>query len=118
MSVGLMTSGRLGPSGQATYGLSNLNPKTTGLPFIVFISQRDGARHAARITWSPKPKVVAEDMGSYAIAPFEHKAGPRLSLKEKQLLRQRVSVNVDVVQKCWDNEIAYTEDAIENFKKP
>ena len=75
-------------AGQAKYGMSNLRPADTGLPFIVFISQRDDASHAARIKWSPAPKVRAEQMGSYAISPFAHKAGPKLSTKDEQLLER------------------------------
>jgi hypothetical protein len=37
------------PEGQATYRMANLRPERTGLPFVVFISQRGGARHDVRV---------------------------------------------------------------------
>ena len=103
-------------AGQATDGLSNLRPKTTGLPFIVFLSQRDDASHAARVKWAPMPNVVAASMGSYAIEPFPHKAGPRLSSKEEALLQRWVSLNLDVLQGSWDGAIPFTEDAVEQLR--
>jgi hypothetical protein len=103
-------------AGQATYGMSNLRPKTTGLPFILFISQRDDARHAARVKWSPMPKVVSSLMGSYALDPFVHTAGPRLDAKDEALLQRWVMLNRDVLQRYRDGDISFTEDAVEQLK--
>lgn len=117
MSVAFMTSRRLGyDPGQATYGMSNLRTKTTGLPFVVFISQKDDAKHAARVKWSRGPKVTKDDMGSYAISPFAHTIGPRLDAADEERLRQWVSLNEDVLRRYWNAEIAFTEDAIEQLK--
>lgn len=60
-----MTSGLdQAAAGQATYGVANLRPERSGPSFIVFISQRDDARHAARVKVSPAPRVKIDDMGS------------------------------------------------------
>ena len=98
--------------GQATYGMTNLRPDRTGLPFIVFISQRDDARHAARVKVSPTPKVKADEMGSYSVAPFAHRAGRTLSSTEARALEAWVTLNLDVIQRYWDGDIEYTEDAL------
>ena len=37
-----------GSQGQALFDMANLRPDRTGLPFVVFISQRGGARHDVR----------------------------------------------------------------------
>lgn len=42
------------------------------------------ARHAAHLKVSPNPRIAKDRMGSYAITPFEHKAGVRLSGAEEQ----------------------------------
>ncbi len=65
--------------GQATFEMANLRPTTTGQPFIVFISQRGAARHAARVKVAAAPKVGIEDMSSYSIDPFKRRGGPGLS---------------------------------------
>lgn len=98
--------------GQATYGLANLRPDRTGLPFIVFISQRDDARHAARVKVSPAPRVRSDQMGSYSIAPFSYRAGQALSPAEERALEAWVALNRDVLQRYWDGDIEFTEDAI------
>src|SRR5436305_14358246 len=36
---------RVKPQGQGGFEMANLRPDRTGLPFVVFISQRGGARH-------------------------------------------------------------------------
>ena len=118
MSIGLSESAELEfVEGQATYGMSNLRSTKTGLPFIVFISQRDDAKHAARIKWSPEPRVDANNMGSYAVSPFGFKAGRKLSSSEEKLLERWVALNKDVLLGYWNGDIAYTEDAVSSLKK-
>ena len=98
--------------GQATYGMANLRPDRTGLPFIVFISQRDDARHAARVKVSPALRVRAEEMGSYSIAPFSYRAGQALSPVEERALEAWVALNLDILRRYWDGDIEFTEDAL------
>ena len=108
----MTTSSDQGVAGQATYGMANLRSERTGLPFIVFISQRDDARHAARVKVSPNPKVAKDRMGSYSVSPFEHKAGTRLSGAEERDLERWIALNRTVLEDYWDGAIEYTEDAL------
>ncbi|MDT8261678.1 hypothetical protein RQ832_00325 [Roseomonas sp. DSM 102946] len=105
------------PPGQATYGMANLRGKTTGLPFIVFISQKDGARHDVRVKVSDHPRVWENQMGCYGVRPFVYLNGPRLSTADEQLLERWVEANRDVLVEYWDGDIEYTEDAIERLVK-
>lgn len=116
MQVLRAPSGKSEAQGQATFGMANLRRKTTGLPFIVFISQKDEARHAARVKVSPDPRVRADEMSSYSISPFEWKEGSRLSNAEEKLLGRWIDVNSRVLLRYWNGEIEYTEDAIEQLK--
>ena len=100
------------PQGQATYGMANLRPEKTGLPFIAFISQRDNAQHAVRVKVAKMPKVNSSEMGTYALSPFEWKAGIRLSSQEERKLEQWIALNQQVINDYWSGAIAYTEDAI------
>jgi hypothetical protein len=43
-------------AGQALFEMANLRPERTGLPFVVFISQRGGARHDVRVKLAPRCK--------------------------------------------------------------
>ncbi len=101
------------PQGQATFGMANLRSQRTGLPFIVFISQRDGAQHDVRVKVSPNPKVRNAQMGSYALRPYRFVDGHRLSPGEERALEAWVEKNLDVLVRYWTGDIAYTEDALE-----
>ena len=107
-----------GPEGQATYGMANLRPEKTGLPFIVFISQRDDASHDVWVKVSPAPRIRRDQMGSYALRPsVEWKAGWQMSRKDEQLLEQWVELNRKVLIEYWDGAIEFTEDAMDRLVK-
>ena len=102
-----------GTQGQATFGMSNLRPERTGLPFIVFISQRDGAQHDVRVKVGRMPRLKSSEMGTYALRPrVEWRAGLKLDRREEDLLGRWIGLNVKVIQDYWDGEIEYTEDAV------
>ncbi len=101
--------------GQATYWMANLRQRTTGLPFVVFISQRDHYRHDLRVKVSPGPRVQEDQMGSYSVRPFVHRGGPALSSQDEKLLQQWIIANKQVLEEFWDGDIEYTEDAIERI---
>ena len=102
-------------AGQATFGMANLRQRTTGLPFIVFISQRDGASHGARVKVSQGPKVRPDQMGTYSISPFDHKGGLKLSSNDEARLKEWIDANLQVLKEYWDGDIDYTEDVIERL---
>ncbi|AWN40992.1 hypothetical protein DK389_11235 [Methylobacterium durans] len=92
--------------------MANLRSERTGLPFVVFISQKDGARHDVRVKVSASAKVRADEMGSYAARPCRHTDGRRLPPHEEKLLEAWIEKNIDVLTRYWDGEIEYTEDAL------
>jgi len=99
--------------GQTAYEMANLRPDTTGLPFVVWISQRAGARHDVRVKVAHSPKLKSSsDMATYAVRPFRHVDGPRLSGTEEGLLRRWVEVNQQALVDFWDAKIEYTEDVL------
>jgi hypothetical protein len=102
--------------GQAAFGMANLRRKTTGPPFIVFISQKDEARHAARVKISPEPRVRPDEMSSYSVSPFEWKEGPRLATADEKLLGRWIEINARVLLDYWNGHVEYTEDAIAQLK--
>src|SRR6266581_4533570 len=57
------------PEGQALFDMANLRPERTGLPFVVFISQRGGARHDVRVKVAPGPRVRPSEMVTVAVGP-------------------------------------------------
>jgi hypothetical protein len=104
--------------GHATYEMANLRPETTGLPFVVWISQRAGARHDVhvKVAHSPKLKDPA-DLGTYALRPLRHVEGPPLPSAEEDLLQKWVELNQQALIDFWDAKIEYTEDVLKLLKR-
>lgn len=102
--------------GQATCGMANLRTRTTGLPFVVLIPQKDGARHDVRVKVAARARVRPDEMGSYQLRPFRHVGGNVLPPHEEGLLRRWIDANMAVPVDCRDGRIEYTEDAIEQLR--
>lgn len=103
--------------GQATYGMANLRRERTGLPFIVFISQKDGAKHDVRVKVSPAPKVRVDQMRSYALRPYRLVEGPGLAASDEALLQAWIERNLSVLVAYGDGGVEYTEDAIDALQR-
>jgi hypothetical protein len=104
--------------GQAIYETANLRPDTTGLPFVVWISQRAGARHDVRVKAAHSPKAKdAADLATYAVSPFRHVEGPRMSSDEEKLLQRWVELNQQALVDFWDAKIEYTEDELKALRR-
>jgi len=103
-------------AGQALFDLANLRPERTGLPFVVFISQRGGVRHDVRVKVARGAKVKPSEMATVAIRPTLRVARGKLDPSELALLSQWVDLNRDVLVRYRDGDIEYTEDAIEALR--
>ena len=100
------------PEGQATYEMANLRPERTGLPFVVFISQRGGARHDVRVKVARAPRVRPSEMVTIALCPSIRVVRGRLDPHDLALLRQWIDLNEQVLIDYWNGVIGYTEDAL------
>ena len=100
------------PEGQAVYEMANLRPERTGLPFVVFISQRGGARHDVRIKVARAPKVRASEMVTVALRPSIRVVRGKLDPHDLTLLRRWININEQVLIDYWNGVIGYTEDAL------
>jgi hypothetical protein len=96
--------------------LSNLSPRFTGLPFVVWISNRGNARHDIRVKVSRGAKVQKGELISVALRPVLRVIGKeKLRSEELELLRRWAEINWDVLVAYWDGEI-FTEQAIAKLK--
>jgi hypothetical protein len=102
--------------GQATFEMANLRPERTGLPFVIFISQRGGARHDARIKLARGPKVRASEMITVALRPAPRVIRGSLSAHELELITKWIKLNFDTLIAYWDGAIEYTEDVMDALK--
>ena len=103
-------------AGQAVFEMANLRPERTGLPFVVFISQRGGARHDVRVKLASGAKVHPSDMITVAVRPTPRIIRGRLNRQEFDLVRRWIELNMDVLVDYWNGVIEYTEDALDAIK--
>jgi hypothetical protein len=96
--------------------MANLRPDETNLPFVVWVSQKAGAQHDIRVKVAPGPKVIASQMGVYAVRPFRYVARQPLSSQEEKLLESWILKNLDVLIGFWDGDIEYTRDMMEKIE--
>ena len=104
-------------AGQATFDMANLRPERTGLPFVVFISQKGGARHDVRIKLARAAKVRPAEMLTVAVRPAPRLIRGAMNSREFDLVRRWVELNQDVLVDYRDGVVEYTEDAL-NANKP
>jgi hypothetical protein len=102
--------------GQALFETANLRPERTGLPFVVFISQRGGARYDVRVKIARSARVRPSEMVTVPLRPTPRVIRGQLSAPGFELLRQWLDLNRDVLVGYWDGAIEYTEDAIASLK--
>ena len=96
--------------------MANLRPERTGLPFVVFISQKGGARHDVRIKLARTAKVRPSEMLTVAVRPNPSLDPRQDELGEFDLVNRWIELNHDVLIDYWDGTIEYTEDAISAIK--
>jgi hypothetical protein len=84
---------------------ANLSPALTGLPMVVWISERGHARHDVRVKVSlthgrrARPDLTA----SVSVQPdVRVVAGPALDGRDLALVRRWVAINRDVLPAYWD----------------
>jgi hypothetical protein len=98
------------------FRMSNLYPKRTGLPFIVWISTGNGVQHDIRVKVSRGSKVKPSEMITVALRPMIRVVRGELSSEELSLLSEWIRLNWDVLFQYWNEEID-TVDAVERLKK-
>ena len=98
------------------FEIANLNPKKTGLPFVVWISPRGNAQHDVRVKISPGPRAIPSEMVSVGIRPDVRVVEGSLSPSDLEGLRQWIDLNRDVLIRFWDGDIAYTDEALEQLR--
>lgn len=104
------------PSGQALFDMANLRPERTGLPFVVFISQRGRARHDVRVKLARGAKVRPSEMITVAVRPTPRVIRGRMNASEFDLVRRWIEENMQVLVDYWNGDIEYTEDVLDAIK--
>lgn len=98
------------------FEMANVRPEISGLPFIVWISERGNARHDVRVKVSPGPR-VREFIASVSVRPTIEVVAGELDAKDLDLVRRWIDLNREVIIKFWDGDILYTDEALAALKK-
>jgi hypothetical protein len=101
---------------EAPYEMANLFPKHTGLPFVVWISVRGGARHDVRVKVSANAKAMPGDMATVGIRPEVTVIEGDLGPSALALLKAWIELNRSTLIAYWEGDID-TQDALEALVK-
>jgi hypothetical protein len=103
-------------AGQALFEMANLRPERTGLPFVVFISQKGEAGHDVRVKLARGAKVRRSEMITVAVRPTPRIVQGKLNTPELELVQRWIELNLDVLVNYWNSDIEYTEDILNAIK--
>ena len=94
------------------FEMANLSPTLTGLPMIVWISERGHARHDARVKVSVVHgrRARPDRTASVSVRPtVERVAGPELDRREIGLVRQWIDLNREAIIAYWNGDLLADE---------
>jgi hypothetical protein len=104
--------------GDDLFETANLSPALTGLPMIVWISERGHARHEARVKVSlvHGRRARPDRTASVSVRPaVEIVAGPELDCRDLDLVRQWLELNHEAIIAYWDGDLL-TDEVIARLK--
>src|SRR4051794_3235306 len=88
--------------------MSNLHPRTTGLPFVVWIAVNDGSDDV-HVKITPGPQARPDQFVSVAIGRDVKAIRGEMNESDLDLLRQWVRLNRDVILRYWNADIDTAE---------
>ena len=104
------------PEQELGFDLANVAPESTGLPFVVWVAERMGARHDVRVYVSPGFRVRSRaEFVAVAIRPAVRVVKRKLGVNELALLTRWIELNRDALVKYWDGDIS-TSDVLRALK--
>ncbi len=87
--------------------MSNLRPKHTGLPMVVWVSNRGNARHDARVKVCRKPgdRIDVDDMAVVGIRPTPTLIEGPLDNASLKLVQDWIRLNEATLISYWNSEL-------------
>lgn len=107
-----MDSATLQDQDEDLYLMSNVQPAESGLPFVAYISERQG-QHDVRVKLAHKaPNWIA----TVTVRPTIDVVVGQLSKNDLDLVRQWVELNRDVIIAHWEGKIPSSRDVLNALK--
>jgi hypothetical protein len=91
------------------YFMANIFPRTSGLPFVVWISERGHARHDVRVKVAKGPKALPGEMASVAVRPDVRIVEGEMAAGDFELLKTWIERNRQALIEYWNSEIDTAE---------
>ncbi len=98
------------------YLMSNLPPIMTGLPFVVWISPKGGAKHDVRVKVSVGPRAKPGEFITVAIRPRVKVIDGNMPAADLALLARWIELNREALVEFWDGRIEYTPDVLARLR--
>ncbi len=96
------------------YLMSNVQPAESGLPFLAYISERQG-QHDIRVKLAHKaPNWVAT--ATVTVRPTVEVVVGQLSKRDLDLVRQWIELNKDVIIAHWEGQMPSSRDVLNALK--
>jgi len=91
--------------------MSNLRPKHTGLPMVVWVSHRGRARHDARVKVcrTPGDRIDIDDMAVVGIRPTPALIEGPLDAASLKLVQTWIALNEATLIGYWDGDLDTVE---------
>jgi len=97
--------------------MANLPPRLTGLPMIVWVQERGGARHDVRVKVNPThgPRVDYRNLVSVAVRPVPRVIPPgQLNAADFGAVSDWIALNRATIIDYWDGTI-YTDEMLQRL---
>jgi hypothetical protein len=87
--------------------MTNLYPRTTGLPMVIWVGPRYGVRHDVRIKAMQRhgERMDVADLAVVALRPSVHVVAGHLSAADLDEIRRWVDLNWDAILAHWEERI-------------
>jgi len=97
------------------FEMANVYPEDTGLPFVVWISPKGRARHAARVKIARTEKAT-DFIASLSIRPDVRIVAGDLPAADLDLARRWIELNRDALLDYWDGVTVQTKHVLAALK--
>jgi hypothetical protein len=100
------------------FDMSNLRPKHTGLPMVVWVSHRGRTRHDARVKVcrTPGDRIDVDDMAVVGIRPTPTLIEGPLDARSLKLVQKWIALNETTLIGYWDGELD-TVEMLQSLKR-
>ena len=89
------------------YEMANLFPDSTGLPMVIWVSERGGARHDVRVKVCEThgTRMLPGNLATVAVRPAPHQISGNLSADDMRAVCAWIKLNEAVLVDYWEYRI-------------